>query len=198
MSTKIYTAWRCPVARLNNTLLELRNAAFLEAAKCVKKYARTVPAADVNKEAEATAAARGSSVTGWLQRESRVRLAFDEAVRSSEAKDRSGLLEIDASLNVWLHGRHAYLIGYGDLWPYEYNPPGAEDFRYWNNSDGPDDLSRRKWDARRAAWDRAVLDHDWDATRMVHTVINAAENDFGLHEVCKLVLPRCDPYRVLR
>lgn len=196
MSTKIYRAVRCPVGNINNVLLELRNMAMIHAAVEVKRFARGIDAKAVENVAKDMGASRGKDVTKRVLREARYRLAFTEAVESSKRLERAVPLDIDASCNVWIDRNKAYMILYGSVWPNHYVPPGAEDYCYWNNTDPPDDVTNRAWEVRSKTWDRVVLNHDWDATRMVHTIINAAEGA-GLHELCKLVLPGFDPYSVL-
>lgn len=196
MSTKIYRAVRCPVGNINNVLLELRNMAMIHAATEVKRFARRIDGKAVLNLAKDMGASRGKDVTKRLLTEARYQLAFKEAIVSSQRPERAVPLDIDASCNVWVDKGKAYMILYGPLWPSQYVPPGAEDYAYWNNTDRPDAVSARAWKARGDTWDRVVLDHDWNATRMVHTIISAKE-ETGLHELCKLVLPGHDPYAVL-
>lgn len=184
------------MGNINNVLLELRNMAMIHAAVEVKRFARRIDAKAVENVAKDMGASRGKDVTTRLLREARYRLAFTEAAESSRRPERAVPLDIDASCNVWSDRGKAYMILYGSIWPNHYVPPGAEDYAYWNNVDRPDDVTDRAWDARGKTWNRVVLDHDWNATRMEHTIIDAKE-DAGLYELCKLVLPGHDPYSVL-
>lgn len=197
VSTKIYTGWRCPVAKLNDVLIAMRDHAYAAAADRVRKYAATI-VSGVALDHEVKALTKtGGFAAGIVRRVAQVRLAFDEAVASSSRQDRVGLMDIDASANVWLHRGRAYLIPYGELWGWTYVPAGAENYQYRNNTDRPDDVTDRAWQARRRTWDAVCLD-DWDTTRLTHVVIAAKNDGFGLTAVCRLVLKSQDPFKVLR
>jgi hypothetical protein len=127
----------------------------------------------------------------WLkERGARKRLAlwFRRCVEASKVMTRS-LECIDASINVWLYKNHAYVIFYGEHWLHsDFNrPEGVEDYCYWNNTDEPDDVTRRQWEARGKTWDKVCLNH-WDEGRMTHEVIKAdSTTHTGLFEVAKIV-----------
>lgn len=58
---------------------------------------------------------------------------------------------------VWDWKQHFYMYPIGTLnnWQYAdiYKIPGVEDFRYWNNTDEPEGMSRREWNRRMRVWD---------------------------------------------
>lgn len=68
---------------------------------------------------------------------------------------------VDTDFNVVLVPVGGYLLGrvYTEQrdWHSEwYKQPGIEEFSYWDNMEGPDDVSEEDWAARGKAWDAAI------------------------------------------
>lgn len=172
MSTKIYGAFRVPASAFTTVFLPAyREHCFRTVARTVRKLAGGKAAEDVRK-------------------------VFLRAKKASATKFRDDIdASFDCSLNVWLHGRYAYAILYGEWWiheKFEAVPP-VEDFRYWNNTDKPDDVTERAWAARAKAWEAVCLD-DFDRDRLVHTIIDVDSN-IGVREVARRVVAAKDIHR---
>jgi len=193
VSTKIYHGWTWRARLHRPALAALRGFAMAAAVARIKKhaagYAKTylLPAVKrVIRRRKLTCSPR--QLLGDL----RVNMALRVAIESSRSKFRANELDVDASLNLWLHGRNVYAIGYGDCWndlpPLAELCPAIRDFSYWDNAGRPADVSRRQWAARRKTWDAVCLDESWDATRLVHTIVNVA-GDRGVDELALLVRP---------
>lgn len=191
MSTKIYTAWRCRAKAFDRVLAELHSHAENYAVGVVKEQAGRLFQKDVNREIR-TIIKPGTDPWGWSQlrkdKVTRVRMVLENCVEASRQPQRT-FTDIDASLNVWYDRGWFYIIGYGECWGFDYNPVAAEDYRYWNNTDRPDDLTPRQWRARGAAWNRVCLDTGWNARRMTHAIIEA-KSETGLAELAARLLPK--------
>ncbi len=195
MSTKIYYAYRMPHRLFSEAFLPtFRKHVFATAAEETTRLMEHVPVEDLKKMYEEGKESRWKKVSfkKW-QAVPKYRLGtlFNNMVEASKSKARSGIC-IDCSLNVWLHKGWMYCILYGEHWLWEkYTPPaGVEDYCYWNNTDEPDNVTRRQWQAREKNWDAVCL-KDHNATRMVHEVIHASQ-EIGLHDVGRLILDNED------
>lgn len=174
MSTKIYFAWRCPDVTLRPVLAQLRRFAVADASRRLAELAAAIAprtaaraAAGIRKRFTGVPAARAAVVA-------RVGLAVSVARDSSESPLRDGVLDVDASLNVWVHeDGYAYLIGYGECWGrFRQRLRYASDYSYWNNTDRPRRVTAEEWADRARTWDAVCLDDDWDAYRLVHTIVD--------------------------
>lgn len=193
MSTKIYHGWTWRARLHRPALAALRGFAMAAAVARVKKHAAGYDKAYVMAAVTKIIRRRGLTRSPrQLAGDLRVNLALRAATESSRSKFRANELDVDASLNLWLHGRNVYAIGYGDCWndlpPLAELCPAIRDFAYWNNTDRPADVSRRQWTARRKTWDAVCLDESWDAARLVHTIVDVA-GDRGVDELALLVRP---------
>jgi hypothetical protein len=163
MSTKIYYAYRMPVQTFIDSFLPaFRKHVFKQAVSFIKK--------NLIEDNEPT-----------------VELLKSIFVRMAEAsKSKLRRYEcIDCSLNVWIYKNKVYTILYGEpfLWR-KFKPPAkVEDYCYWNNTDEPENVTRRQWNERGKTWEKVCLaDGCWDTGRMVHEIINASTK-LGLVEV---------------
>lgn len=165
MSTKIYSAWKMsPRAFERDFLPAYRDAAFTFAEKLMRvALPNEFVASDVRK-------------------------LLSLSIRASESPLRGEPFLIDASLNAWIYSGRIYVIPYAQfLYSGDFTaPPEAHEYRYWNNTDRPGEITDREWGNRRKTWDRVCLD-DWDRGRMTHQVIEAKSN-VGLVDVAKRLL----------
>lgn len=127
----------------------------------------------------------------------RLRETLKLCAEASSKLTRDFVYCIDCSLNVWLHKGKVYVIPYGETWIFDCfkSPDRVEDFSYWNNTDHPDDLTIRKWNARRKTWEEVCL-RDWDYSRMVHDIVDAKKS-IGLYEVGLKIVGKNDDLRGL-
>lgn len=168
MSTKIYNAWRMPIRVYSEKFLPaLRLHIFSVAVKHAKIMLR------------------GKTSINALSK------VYQEMKEASESRHRGLFSCVDFSINVWFYKNRAYVIPYGEPVLFsKFKPPkGVEDYCYWNNSDHPDDVTRRQWVSRDKMWEKVCLSElvGWDSGRMVHEIINASTKH-GLVEIGTRVL----------
>jgi hypothetical protein len=176
MSTKIYDAYRIPRTKLNEFLMRTRHLTFTKVLDTVDMFLGHVDEnlvdAKVKEDIDGLTKG-GAELPEWYNKERAaqrhrwevLKKAFKKASISSL---RSGLC-IDASLNVWIRGRYAYIIPYG----YSVCPTDlewVEDYCYFNNTDRPERVTARQWAARSNMWDKLCL-NDHDATRLSYTIV---------------------------
>ncbi len=197
MSTKIYIGWRCKVADLSPRVLpSMREKALKEAALTVKAIIKEFKPKHIDDAMKTSGKRLKVKQTPLLRKIVTLKAALTLCAKASESQERSEY-DIDASCNVWVHGKHAYIIPYGECWTVDWMPNGAEDYSWYNNVDKPKDVTAFQWKAREANWRIVCLDEDWDSTRMVHTIIDA-KKAIGLVELAgKLVRGLDNQYRVL-
>jgi hypothetical protein len=176
VSTKIYTAWRFPVRRLNEFLATAREQWFRIAAAKVKQLAKVI-------DKDRLVLVKSPHMP---ERAKRLKLALQEMQVASQSKYRITQVEcIDMTLNVWLHNGIAYIIPIGELNFIDTMkfPPWAQDFSYWNNTDRPDNVTPQGWAWRARVWEKVCL-QDHDRTRLNHVVVEAAR-EVGLIEIIR-------------
>ena len=122
-----------------------------------------------------------------------------KALSESSQSNLRTFEDIDCSMNLWIYRGKVYAILYGEhyLWDKFKPPKGVEDYAYWNNTDGPDDVSRRAWHARSKTWNKVCLDSDWDSSRMVHDVIKCSK-ETGLYRVVEQLVHKDQIFLALR
>ena len=190
MSTKIYTAWRVPIGRFNEFLNLIHNYMHNEAKKQLKQLMGAILPAKIEELMEKIYHEKGWSkektypqfkeVRNWDEY-IRFRYAIELCYKASKGKERDPFFDLDCSLNVWLNGRKAYIIPYGEGSKYAgfQIPDFAEDYEYWDNSDRPDEVSQRQWRSRADKWENVCF-VDWNKNRLLHEVVNVKE-DMGLY-----------------
>lgn len=190
MSTKIYYAWTWKCRGHVPALRFLRDFALADAATRVKREIREFDKKLLDKAFEVFLMHRKAKPTAQMRRDFAFRTAFILAIKDSKSRTRNTLLDIDASLNVWVDAPDVYAIGYGECWDRlpKTLPPVLADFSYYNNVDHPKTVSAADWDRRRRIWDRVCLD-DWDAARLSHRIVDA-KLGIGLREVAKRANPK--------
>lgn len=203
MSTKIYYAYRMPVKLFRETFLpRFREAIFTAAADFIRERMPLVKKSALREEWRAVKSyVPKLTFTKFLQERgdsARVSVILKALKESSESKLRS-FEDIDCSLNVWIYRGKVYVMMYGEsyLWEKFKQPKGIEEYAYWNNTDGPDNVSRRAWHARSKVWNKVCLDTDWDSSRMVHDVINC-HKEIGLYHVVQKLVAEDQIYMALR
>jgi len=106
---------------------------------------------------------------------------------------------------VWDYKSYFYMYPIGTLnnWDFSeiYKIPGLEDFRYWNNTDEPEDVSRREWKRRGRIWD-AQHDEKEPVPKTIYHILDPYSPSHDLyplfdprwateHEMKRLGLPTC-------
>lgn len=91
---------------------------------------------------------------------------------------------------VWDWKQHFYMYPIGTLnnWDFSeiYKIPGVEDFRYWNNTDEPEGMSRREWSRRGRIWD---AQHD-EAALPTKTIYHILDPYTPTHDLNPLFDPK--------
>lgn len=175
MSIKIWDAYRLPKSGLNEFLALVRGATlevfyknlderinFINDDKVIESVDRT----------EASLISNLGTLPDWYDRErctdrNRWGMLEEKLIEASRGSLKS-YFDLDASFNIWLDRRYAYVIPYGRV-----KIPSLDwvtDYHYQNQTDRPDDISGKQWAARSKKWHELCLD-DWDATRLQYVII---------------------------
>ena len=183
MSTKIYTAWRMPISTCYKSFIPcFREHCFSLVSEKVKALSGCVMdevAKEIYNESyckntmtwEEYLKSRGSQI--------KTRHVLKHSYLASESYLKGEPFGIDCSLNIWLYNNKAYVIPYGEYWilkDFEV-PEKVEDYSYWNNTDHPEGISYRQWEARGKTWDKVCLGNTsgWNQNRLLHEVVNIKE-----------------------
>jgi hypothetical protein len=193
VSTKIYEAWKIPIRSLVGFTSGFRAITMKGAVSTTSLIMDEVnPDAIIfNLFDDPTDRVAMCKKEGWREYSALVSimttfmLASDKGIR---------FMNWDTSFNVWLDGRWAYIIPY--LGGYKI-PKGSLDrmirsldgveYRYWDNSDKPSNLSRKEWSSRARTWDKVCLE-DFHKNRMSHVVIDGKYPYIGFQEMANEIL----------
>ena len=183
MSTKIYTAWRVRPSKIQS---------FLE---CVREY---MMAQVVDRAKQLMGAVKPQALAQYVKDKYgdetfdkfkervetngeplRLRFVLKAAYKASLDHCRNPYVDMDCGVNLYPSGKWAYIIPWGEYYTYtDFEPPEfAEEYGYWNNTDEPEGMTRRRWRTREKNWDH-VLDN-MDALRMRYAVVHLSDN-FGM------------------
>jgi hypothetical protein len=177
MSIKIYRAWRVPASRLN----EYFDWARERMKKVVLDHLeqKVLPTADIKEALEKGPPEHLKEVPGWVEnweKGQRFKAVQDKLLEASKSNLRDPYFDVDCGLNVWLQDDYAYKIPVSEHWIAASLDSGpevfewVEDYSYWNNTDGPEEISEADWDAREEKWYSICIDVDHNQHRMFHTV----------------------------
>ena len=187
MSTKIWTAVRVPIPKLNEYLKLCRAETMKQVFEQAEWQITKMDWDAARVEAEADIAKSKYREIEQVTRRYALRMLAEEYRKSSTNFERR-IFDVDSSVNIWLDDKFAYIIPYGKTVLAEIKY--AEDYHYQNQVDKPENVSNREWKAREKKWDEVALD-DWNATRLQHEFVSFAltnweslfnlELHFGLH-----------------
>ena len=178
MSIKIYEAYRIPRKNLNEFLPLMRKAtieAVRERAEIIllnaqmpffnKKVAKLER--DTRKKHGELPDFFVEAGDYYIKRE--IWNYFEERTKKASMSPLRSYFDLDSSANVWIDGRYTYIIPYGltTMPDVDY----LEDYRYFNNTDRPEDMTAAQWGARYRKWNKLALD-DHNATRLVYDIIS--------------------------
>jgi len=191
VSTKIYTAYRFPVRRVNDFIVWFRETCFRLALKDVEAYMSTATMEGINGFYK-----RHSKMLGVKEMKKRFPERYVRAYlvfRLILTKFRGErLIDLDCWFNLWLDGNYAYITPcYPDCRAEKVKPPKwCEDYCYFDNSDMPKGISIREWRQRGRKWEKLCLE-DHNRSRLSHIVIEAGKDGsfgIGLDELEKRLL----------
>ena len=186
MSTKIYTAWKFPVKRLNEFLEIFDKKVWYY----VVKEARIIIAGISSEQVQ-------KKIKEWKVKEikpgleQRVRFSiFDRMILDDRLKpeDFSRHLIFRVGVNLWLKGNYAYACPWGhEKYYYKIKfPVWVKDFAYWNNVDPPRNVSSKEWNHREQVWEDLCLGKVqwWNRGRLIHHAVDLKED--YVHGIMKL------------
>jgi hypothetical protein len=163
MSTKIYEAYRFPLADIAVTPQAIQRQARDIARERVDKWIDQLITneAPLIEEALEKAKASGKPVS-----RSEVEWVLRLKYREQYAKPEKNIFDFNIWARLWIHEDHVYLVpGNGmavrDVWKFLETFPGVEEYAYWNNVDLPDGMDEDAWGERGVNWD-AIMDHKED------------------------------------
>jgi hypothetical protein len=173
MSTKIYEAYKIPVARLVEWQEFFNNG-------CRKYIIGRLRKCEVPKEEADKFRSRRKEFRGdkweWSDKEISISWGFSRWMLESKS-GRIGAFNFDSSFNFWIKDGMAYIIPY---WPCGMKarvPDWCEEYRYWNNCDHPENISYEEWEERGEVWEDLALE-DWDKGRMCHVAFEGKKDYF--------------------
>ena len=183
MSTKIWTAWRCPINRFNDFIDITNRHMFEEAVVEFQRWMARTKLGHIEAELAKKKAVYEKykwpikdeewADGGWIQRSICFEAAWRVVVQLYTAKG-GGYNVLGCGLNVWLHVDKAYFIPWGP--PNFYFslpvPEWAEDYHYQNQTDRPSEVPEDEWNARGVTWDAIIGYNGWDDHRLTYSVID--------------------------
>jgi hypothetical protein len=186
MSTKIYDGYRFPRNRLDEFIPLFNRICLKSVNGLLKKYRindKTI------RETRKKLCVKNRIIRKVLD-DNDICLIFQlvEWMKMSK-KGMKDIFHLDCSFNLWLDGKWAYMIPYVacGMKMEKLLPGWCEYYGYWNNTDRPDDVSLRDWNARGRTWNKVALD-DWDRTRLTHIVFEMKmPNLIGLNNVLRSI-----------
>ncbi len=171
MSVKIYYAWRFPANRLEEFLgwsrEVLRDAVYAR----YRDLMAMLPEEEIPECPD-----RFKDHPAVWDRGKRARLAMVKVEAAAKSPYRDSTYDLECGFNLWPHKRHFYVIPIMDQWLIKVleqdknRPEWVENYAYWNNTDGPDDVTRKEWLARRKYWEAVCID-DHNKNRLFFEVV---------------------------
>lgn len=175
MSTKIYAAWRMPVSRLNEFLEKVGKQMLRRVGKATLGFMAAMKAEVVEKKTQEIIfqpRANDEKYVESIRKFARFQIVMDEAAKASMRLERHPF-DFDCGFNVWLYKGRAYVIPWGEPWTRDKIrvPSWAEDYAYWNNTDRPNRVSQKAWDARGRTWSK-FLPYVFPGLRLIYYVVD--------------------------
>ena len=172
MSTKIHTAWRVSITRLNGFIDSYRNNAIEAVVSRVVKRMNDFWPDEIGTPPEHIPEKYRAR---WIMRR-KFDLVIGKAENSAQSPYRDVVYDIECGLNIWIRGKYAYVIPHGEEWIHENFkvPKYAHDFSYWDSTDRPEEVPSSSWWKRKNAWNKLCLGsgkHSHNARRMYHEIV---------------------------
>ena len=180
MSTKIYTAYRFPVGRINDFIEWFRETCFTQAIERMEGCMETVTQKGIDEfyQRHSTMLSVPELKKRISERQVRAYLAF-KLLLTKVGGDR--LLDLDCWFNLWLDEPYAYVQPcYPVSRAEKVKPPNwVDDYCYFDNTDIPEGIPVDEWEKRGAVWEKLCLE-DHNRSRLSHVVIEADLKNFGM------------------
>lgn len=167
MSIKIYHAWKVEINKLNEFIDFVRPQVLECARNIILDLMPHVSQEGIDKQ-------KYEHPYYHKDDELRLECVLDSCRYVSNHSERCLNFDIDLILNIWLYKDYAYIIPVG-AYRYFDAPEGIEEFRYWNNTNRPEELSEEEWDFRRETWNNINCGQGISAhntRRLEHTIID--------------------------
>lgn len=186
MSTKIYEAWRIPSNRLRSFLDIVRKRVIKNVSYQIGVVMGEVDPTKLKEKVEGYRKGwekDGGKMPAWVEKGVWTEMAMDLCELASAKSERDLVAALDCGFNIWILGKFAYLIPWGERYLFEKVrwPKWAKDYHYQNSSDRPDDVSASEWRAREKMWDRLCLggEASWNEHRLCHEIVNFKPRESG-------------------
>ena len=166
MSIKIWEAYKVPVDKLNDFLIESRHIGNCKLKETLVHSLKGVLTDEFIKEQK-------EHYKDIEDEEKQKRAILWKAANdffnlvSQSAYLKNGF---ESSLNVWLDGNYAYIIPYN----ISYNdilPDYAVDYHNQEQVGRPENISEDEYEARHLVWEKLCL-NDWNATRLTYKIVD--------------------------
>lgn len=180
MSTKIYEAWRFPAHRVNLFLQHVDAHMFPRIVERVRLLMTNLKDEVVEKKAkEYLGIDRKEKPEDYKlhERYMRFEATVDLSRNAAEKAHRDPYFDLECGWNFFFYpqDRRMYALPWGEAWTREglVMPKWVHEYAYWNNTDAPEQIGQKEWDARGRTWDKVALDDDrFQVRRLTHSVVD--------------------------
>lgn len=175
MSTKIYNAWRIPASKIQSFTETMDGKMLHEIAKKMLSGIEGPSSTEPGSE-------------GIKEFQKRVIALMNQNVKES-LSGIIGMTDYNFSFVLWRVSRRFALVRcFGDRWAVEVFerrlPKYAEEYHFQNQTDEPEDITRRAWKARERMWDRVYGEHnDHMKGMLVHEVLCSKPTGHSMSEL---------------
>lgn len=162
MSTKIYEAYRFPLANLHRFLLYTRHQVYSQYLDWIRKQLKSIGESINNVSDDMSKAKLKMEV--WNELERRI---------LRDSRNRSGYYNINSLWLMWfdLENEYVYVIPYMRFKHNAQELEFVEDFSFWDNTDPPQGVDEDEWWARGAAWEEVAL-NNWNSLALRHVILD--------------------------
>jgi hypothetical protein len=159
MSTKIYTAWKFPLTKLEKFTKRLHDHQQMKALELF----RTIPGRvkmdlvqGIYDSGDWKSKMTYEQFCTEREQPIRVRFALRACHLAAIATTRDPLHDVSCSFNLYVLDDNGYVIPFGEHGMVDQFkvPKWAEDYGYWNNSDAPDGVTEKAFAKRGKIWDQ--------------------------------------------
>lgn len=173
MSTKIHEAWRWPIlSGLSSMLYEIE----------------TIMKRQIHAKAQELIGKVGGAETADKHSIIMICSRLTQFQALNPYKGPQGDMSCDFCFFDFEGHYYMFPVGSINNWDYTelYALPRVEDFRYWDNTDAPDDVSEWEWEKRRSTWDSIHASKHGLARAIYHVL----DPYFPTHDLMVLFDPR--------
>lgn len=173
MSTKIYQAWRFKEEHWAEFIDFVHENMMNRVCELVKEMMAKAELTEENYK-EIKESKNPKRVEDWLRLDK-----IEESLIEAAKDPRKSYWDIECGWNFWILDDYVYSMPIGPYSIVEYIkvPDFAEDYRYFNNTDRPKNISEKEWDERREMWNKINCGSredkaDHNSRRLYHSVVD--------------------------